>query len=151
VIIRRMAEGLTGLAALGALEVSGESGADGHAAQVGARVAAARRQPGTQLGELTGLRKDQISKTESGRRRLDVAELPRFANVLGVTVRHLHSGSAALILANSDFPEGHVRFTLAHELAHHILGDPREIIEEAEGAHPPVAGTAYPPSAVSRP
>lgn len=268
-----MTEGLTGLAALGAPEVSGESGADEHAAQVGAdehaaqvgaRVAAARKQlgmTGTQLGELTGLRKDQISKIESGRRRLDVAELPRFADALGVTVRHLlgqterpalavaarlavgagpeasytarrrarqlfeiddlltqvaqmpaarpsaagqlvaeqsrlrfgslpstkqaaqrqgrelaeltrreldlgsdalgdlaglieqhfavdvalsrlgtevdglcvHSGPAALILASSDFPEGHVRFTLAHELAHHILGDPREIIEEGEG------------------
>jgi Zn-dependent peptidase ImmA (M78 family)/transcriptional regulator with XRE-family HTH domain len=258
-----MSEGLTGLAALGAPEPSREFGVDEHAAQVGARVAAARKRlgmTGTQLGELTGLRKDQISKIESGRRRLDVAELPQFASALGVTVRHLlgqderpalavaarlaagagpevsyaarrrarqlfelddlltqvtqmpaarpsaggqavtgqsslrfgspppskqaaqrqgrelaeltrreldlgsdalgdlaglieqnfavdvalsplgteadglcvHSGPAALILASSDFPEGHVRFTLAHELAHHILGDPREIIEEGE-------------------
>jgi len=259
-----MEDGMTGLAALGEPATQPESAEpERHAEQVGARVAAARKRlrlSGTELGELVGLRKDQISKIESGRRRLDVAELPRFAAVLGVTVRHLlgladrpalaiaarlaagagpeamrsarrrarqlfeiddlltqvaampsarsspeglrvveeararfdrlprskaaaqrqgrelaeltrreldlgsdalgdlaavieqhfavdvalsplgtdadglcvHSGAAALILASSDFPDGHVRFTLAHELAHHLLADPREVIEEAE-------------------
>jgi transcriptional regulator with XRE-family HTH domain len=259
-----MTEGMTGLAALGVPAAPlGSAEPEQHAAQVGARVAAARKRrrlSGSELGEMVGLRKDQISKIESGRRRLDVAELPRFAAVLGVTVRHLlgqadraaleiaarlaagaspqamrsarrrarqlfeiddlltqviampparssaeglrvveesrarfgtvprskaaaqrqgralaelarseldlgsdalgdvaavmeqhfavdvalsplgteadglcvHSGTAALILASSDFPDGHVRFTLAHELAHHLLADPREVIEEAE-------------------
>ena len=259
-----MTEGLTGYAALGIPEPSAESEEpERHAAQVGERVAAARKQAGmsgSRLGEMVGLRKDQISKIETGRRRLDVAELPKFADALGVTVRYLlghterpalaiaarlaagagpdasqaarrrarqlfeiddlltqvahmpaprpsqggqtvrdlagtvcpgtpsskyaaqqhggklaeltrqtldlgsdalgdlaalieqhfavdvalsplgteadglcvHSGPGALILASSDFPDGHVRFTLAHELAHHILGDPREIIEEGE-------------------
>ena len=55
-------------------------------------MAAARKRrgmTGTELGEMVGLRKDQISKIESGRRRLDIAELPRVAAALGVTVRSL--------------------------------------------------------------
>ena len=44
----------------------------------------------------------------------------------------VHGDEAALILASSDFPDGHLRFTLAHELGHHLLNDPREVIEEAE-------------------
>src|SRR5215472_13605009 len=63
-----------------------------YAAQVGARVAAARKRrgmTGTELGDIVGLRKDQISKIESGRRRLDISELPRVAAALGVTVRSL--------------------------------------------------------------
>lgn len=260
-----MAEGKTGVAALGLPEASTHSAElEQHAAQVGARVAAARKSrgmTGTELGEIVGLRKDQISKIESGRRRLDISELPRVAAALGVTVRSLlgqadrpalavaarlagdagtdavravrrrarqlfeiddlltqvtgmppaqaspqglrlveqarerfgarprskaeaqrqgrdlaeltrteldlgsdalgdiaglieqhfavdvalsplgtgvdglciHSGAAALILANTDSSDGRVRFTLAHELSHHLLGDPREVIEEAEG------------------
>ncbi len=38
---------------------------------------------GNELGEMVGLRKDQISKIESGRRRLDVSELPRVAAGVG--------------------------------------------------------------------
>ena len=259
-----MTNGMTGLDALALPEAPLESAeSEQYAAQVGSRVAAARKQrgmTGTQLGEIVGLRKDQISKIESGRRRLDVSELPRVAAALGVTVRSLvgqaerpalaiasrltadagpdamrsvrrrarqlleiddlltqvigmtparsstrglrvveqaranfaarprskaqaqqqgrelaeltrreldlgsdalsdiaglieqhfavdvalsplgtevdglcvHSGTAALILANTDSSDGRVRFTLAHELAHHLLGDPREVIEEAE-------------------
>lgn len=259
------AEGITGLAALGLPESPLESTeVEQHAALVGARVAAARkrlRMTGTELGAMVGLRKDQISKIESGRRRLDISELPRVANALGVTVRSLigqaerpalavasrlapdagseavrsvrrrarqlleiddlltqvtgmpsarpssqglriaelaqarfntrprskteaqrqgrelaeltrseldlgsdalgdiaalieqhfavdvalsplgtdvdglcvHSGTAALILANTDSSDGRVRFTLAHELSHHLLRDPRVVIEEAEG------------------
>lgn len=256
-----MAEELTGLAALGLPETPLESAElEQHVAQVGARVAAARKRrgmTGTELGEMVGLRKDQISKIESGRRRLDISELPRVAAALGVTVRSLlgqadrpalaiatrlaadagadavrrrarqlfeiddlltqvtgmpparsspqglqvveqarhsfgarprtkaeaqrqgrelaeltrreldlggdalgdisglieqhfavdvalsplgtdvdglcvHGGAAALILANTDSSDGRVRFTLAHELGHHLLADPREVIEEAE-------------------
>jgi Zn-dependent peptidase ImmA (M78 family)/transcriptional regulator with XRE-family HTH domain len=257
-----MADDKTGLAALGLIETRAElPEPENYAVEVGARVAAARKQrrmSGTQLGEFIGLRKDQISKIESGRRRLDVAELPRVAAALGVTVRHLlgqaerpalavaarltagapsealrparrrarqllevedllmqvaelppaavseagtkvaeqararfrtrpsskaaaqrqgrelaelarreldlgsdalgdiaalieqnfaidvalsplgteadglcvHCGTSALIVASSDFPDGHLRFALAHELAHHLLNDPDEIIEE---------------------
>lgn len=257
-----MAKGKTGLAALGLTQTPLESAeSEEYAAQVGARVAAARKQrhiSGTELGEIIGLRKDQISKIESGRRRLDIAELPRVASALGVTVRHLlgqaerpalavaarlaagapsealrparrrarqlleiedlltqvtempsarasadgarvveqararfgtlprskaaaqkqghelaeltrreldlgsdalgdiaalieqnfavdvalsplgteadglcvHCGASGLILASSDFPDGHLRFTIAHELGHHLMNDPNEIIEE---------------------
>jgi Zn-dependent peptidase ImmA (M78 family)/transcriptional regulator with XRE-family HTH domain len=259
---RVMARGKTGLAALGMAEASAESlTPEEFPAQVGARVAAARKRrqmSGTQLGEIVGLRKDQISKIESGRRRIDIAELPRVASALGVTVNHLlgrperpalavaarlaagnpaqalrparrrarqlleiedlltqvvempssraseagmrvleqarvkfsthprskpiaqrqgrelaeltrreldlgsdalgdiaalieqnfavdvalsplgteadglcvHCGPSALVLASSDFSDGHLRFTLAHELGHHLLNDPNEIIEE---------------------
>ena len=259
-----MTDGMTGLAALGLPEAPVDSAElKQHAAQVGARVAAARKSwglTGSELGEMVGLRKDQISKIESGRRRLDISELPLVAAALGVTVRSLlgqadrpalaiaarlavdagvdavravrrrarqlfeiddlltqvtgmppaqaspqglkliekvrdrfgsrpkskaeaqrqgrelaeltrreldlggdalgdiaglieqhfavdvalstlgpdvdgmcvHSGEAALILANTDWPDGRVRFTLAHELGHHLVGDPREVIEEAE-------------------
>lgn len=41
-----------------------------------------------------------------------------------------HDGHQALLVANTDYTLGHVRFTLAHELGHHLLRDPREIIEE---------------------
>lgn len=88
-----MAEGMAGLAALGLAEAQQESAErERHASQVGARVAAARKRrnlTGTQLGAMVGLRKDQISKIESGRRRLDVSELPRIAGALGVSVRSL--------------------------------------------------------------
>lgn len=259
-----MTEDLTGPGALEsdfALPRSALEG--GGSAEVGARVAQARRRAGitgSQLGAAVGLRKDQISKIESGKRRLDIGELPGIAAALGVTVRYLlgqpeqpnlaiasrltvgagpdstraarrrarqllelddllgravgmpparpssagravmelaqarftsqprskaaaqsqgrqlaeltrqeldlggdalgdlaslfeqhfavdvafsplgtqadglcvHGEAAALILASSDFPDGHLRFTLAHELGHHLFGDPREIIEEAE-------------------
>jgi Zn-dependent peptidase ImmA (M78 family)/transcriptional regulator with XRE-family HTH domain len=259
-----MAEGLTGLEALGLDKTLAESiSSETSSAEIGARVAAARRRAGltgAELGAAVGLRKDQISKIESGKRRLDVGELPGVAAALDVTVRYLlgqperpglamaarlatgtgpastrparrrarqllelddllgqvadmpparpsptgavvleqarsgfaapprtkasaqaqglklaeltrheldlgsdalgdlaalfeqhfavdvalsplgtvadglcvHSSRSALILASSDFPNGHLRFTLAHELAHHLLGDPREVIEEAE-------------------
>lgn len=42
----------------------------------------------------------------------------------------VHSSDVALLMASTDFSEGHWRFTLCHELAHHLFGDPRELIEE---------------------
>lgn len=59
----------------------------------------------------------------------DVALSPLGKDVDGLCA---HTGDQALLVASSDFPDGHVRFTLAHELGHHLLGDPREVI--AEGA-----------------
>lgn len=265
-----MSDELTGLAALGTgssetdptmAEARGEAASE--TAGVGTRIAQARTTrglTGTELGELVGLRKDQISKIESGRRRVDVSELPKFASALGVTIRQLlgqterpalaiaarlamdaaptataparrrarqllelddlltqvggmaparssvagakvmelarqrftatpatkaaarrqgfelaevtrreldlgsdalgdvaavieahfavdvalsplgteadglcvHAGNTALILASTDYSDGHLRFTLVHELAHHLLADPREVIEENE-------------------
>ena len=43
-----------------------------------------------------------------------------------------HSHDRAIIVASTDFDAGHVRFTLAHELGHHLLDDPREVIDEVD-------------------
>lgn len=43
----------------------------------------------------------------------------------------VHTRDTRVIIANSLFTPGHVRFTLAHELAHHLFGDPREVITES--------------------
>lgn len=85
--------GRTGADALGWDEQPEETAVPGvAAAAVGQRVSKARRQAGMtgrQLGDAVGLRPDQISKIESGKRRLDIGELPRVAAALGVTVRYL--------------------------------------------------------------
>jgi Zn-dependent peptidase ImmA (M78 family)/transcriptional regulator with XRE-family HTH domain len=60
----------------------------------------------------------------------DVAISPMGTDVDGFCV---HGDHAALILASSDFTDGHLRFTIAHELGHHVFGDPREVIEESVG------------------
>jgi Zn-dependent peptidase ImmA (M78 family) len=44
-----------------------------------------------------------------------------------------HGGEAALLVVNTDYPTGRTRFTLAHELGHHLLRDPRDVIEEQLG------------------
>jgi transcriptional regulator with XRE-family HTH domain len=44
-----------------------------------------------------------------------------------------HDGEAALLVVNTDYPTGRTRFTLAHELGHHLLRDPRDVIEERLG------------------
>ncbi len=44
-----------------------------------------------------------------------------------------HDGAAALLVVNTDYPTGRTRFTLAHELGHHLLRDPRDVIEEQFG------------------
>lgn len=43
----------------------------------------------------------------------------------------VHSDDFALLMASTDFSQGHTNFTLAHELAHHLFRDPREIITES--------------------
>ncbi|MCP3798253.1 helix-turn-helix transcriptional regulator [Allokutzneria sp. A3M-2-11 16] len=80
---------------------------------------------GSELGAAIGLRKDQISKIESGKRRLDVGELPGIAAALGVTARHLvgqpeRSGLAvAARLAVGTGPEA---TRAARRRARHLLG-----------------------------
>jgi Zn-dependent peptidase ImmA (M78 family) len=73
------------------------------------------------LGDVAGLIEQHFA--------VDVALSTLGPDVDGMCV---HSGAAALVLANTDWPDGRVRFTLAHELGHHLLADPREVIEEAE-------------------
>jgi hypothetical protein len=53
---------------------------------------------------------------------------------VGKTVSGLcaHGADVALMLVSSSFPVGHQRFTAAHELAHHLVGDPREVIIESD-------------------
>lgn len=257
-----MEKGLRGLEALGSLELSPVQPAVDDSA-VGERVAQARHRrlmTGEALGAQVGLGKDQISKIESGLRRIKVRELPSFADALGVTIGYLlgqpsqprvamahrlvadsepgsvhairrralqlieaedllnqratpmppaasaagsrvrdfannelasrprnrdeaqrqgrqlaervreelnlggdeigdlaglierHFGidvalsplgtdcdglcvrgdGIALLVASSDFPGGHLRFTLAHELGHDLFGDPRDVIDERE-------------------
>jgi IrrE N-terminal-like domain len=58
---------------------------------------------------------------------IDVECGPFGSAVSGMCV---HAGPIALILANTQLTIGHLRFTLAHELAHHLLGDPREVVIE---------------------
>jgi Zn-dependent peptidase ImmA (M78 family) len=73
------------------------------------------------LGDIAGLIEQHFA--------VDVGLSPLGGDVDGLCV---HSGAIALILASTNSPDGRVRFTLAHELGHHLLNDPREVIEEAE-------------------
>jgi transcriptional regulator with XRE-family HTH domain len=60
----------------------------------------------------------------------DVALSPLGAGSDGLCA---HDGDAALLVVNTDYPLGRTRFTLAHELGHHLLHDAREVIEESQG------------------
>jgi Zn-dependent peptidase ImmA (M78 family) len=62
---------------------------------------------------------------------VDVALSPLGTRADGLCV---HGNEVNLIMASSDFPAGHVRFTLAHELAHHLFGDTQEVRSEDEMA-----------------
>lgn len=60
--------------------------------EVGLRLAEARRRAGMtqeRLGQAMGLDKTQVSKIESGRRRLDISEVALAANALSVSTRSL--------------------------------------------------------------
>ncbi|GHF42773.1 hypothetical protein GCM10018790_20780 [Kitasatospora xanthocidica] len=72
-----------------------------------------------ELGDLPGLIERHFG--------VDVALSPLGTDVDGLCV---HGDSVALIVASTDFSQGHVRFTLAHELGHHLFGDPRDVIDE---------------------
>ncbi|MHB9864399.1 helix-turn-helix domain-containing protein [Streptomyces sp. YIM S03343] len=74
-----------------------------------------------ELGDLPGLIERHFG--------VDVALSPLGTRTDGLCV---HGDGVALIVASTDFSQGHVRFTLAHELGHHLLGDPRDVIDEGE-------------------
>ncbi|MDR2986966.1 MAG: ImmA/IrrE family metallo-endopeptidase [Nocardiopsaceae bacterium] len=56
---------------------------------------------------------------------LDVLAWPTGTGVSGLCA---HGQGVAMALISTSFPRGHQRFTAAHELAHHLLRDPREIV-----------------------
>jgi Zn-dependent peptidase ImmA (M78 family)/transcriptional regulator with XRE-family HTH domain len=56
---------------------------------------------------------------------LDVLAWPTGKAVSGLCA---HGQGVAMMLISTAFPYGHQRFTTAHELAHHLLRDPREIV-----------------------
>jgi Zn-dependent peptidase ImmA (M78 family) len=100
------------------------------------RSKAAAQQQGRELAELTRRELDlgsdalgDVAGLIEQHFAVDVALAPLGTDADGLCA---HSGTAALILASSDFSNGHLRFTLAHELGHHLLGDPREVIEESQ-------------------
>lgn len=74
-----------------------------------------------EIGDLPGLIEREFG--------VDVAVSPLGADADGLCV---HGDGVAMIVASSDFSDGHVRFTLAHELGHHILDDSRDIIDEQQ-------------------
>jgi transcriptional regulator with XRE-family HTH domain len=93
---------------------------------------------------VAGARLAQIVRDELGLGYAPVADLPALCErhfglnavtwPIGEAVSGLcaHGADIAVVLVSSSFPRGHQRFTGAHELAHHILGDPREVIVESD-------------------
>jgi hypothetical protein len=59
---------------------------------------------------------------------LDVLAWPTVKAVSGLCA---HGQGIAMMLISTAFSRGHQRFTAAHELAHHLLRDPREIVVDA--------------------
>lgn len=59
----------------------------------------------------------------------------------------VHDDGVALLFASSSATTGHLRFTLAHELAHHLLDDPQEIVIDKDlfsrGTSPEVTANAF--------
>jgi Zn-dependent peptidase ImmA (M78 family)/transcriptional regulator with XRE-family HTH domain len=60
---------------------------------------------------------------------LDVLAWPTGEAVSGLCA---HGRGVAMMLISTAFPRGHQRFTAAHELAHHLLRDPREIVIDSD-------------------
>jgi Zn-dependent peptidase ImmA (M78 family)/transcriptional regulator with XRE-family HTH domain len=60
---------------------------------------------------------------------LDVLAWPTGTAVSGLCA---HGDGVAMMLVSTDFPRGHQRFTAAHELAHHLLRDPREVVVDGD-------------------
>lgn len=60
---------------------------------------------------------------------LDVLAWPTGKAVSGLCA---HGQGIAMMLVSTAFPRGHQRFTAAHELAHHLLHDPREIVIDSD-------------------
>jgi len=98
----------------------------------------AARKQGLELAEMTRRELDlgsdalgDLAAIIEAHFAVDVALSPLGTEADGLCV---HAGSAALILASTDYSNGHLRFTLAHELGHHLLGDTRSVIEENDHA-----------------
>ncbi|MFI5492904.1 helix-turn-helix domain-containing protein [Actinoplanes sp. NPDC051859] len=91
-----------------------------------------------------GIRLAQIVREELGLGVAPVGDLPALCErhfglntvtwPTGKDVSGLcaHGADIAVVLVSSSFPRGHQRFTTAHELDHHILKDPREVIVESD-------------------
>jgi Zn-dependent peptidase ImmA (M78 family)/transcriptional regulator with XRE-family HTH domain len=91
-----------------------------------------------------GARLAAIVREELGLGRAPIRDLPALVErhfglgsvswPVGKSVSGLcaHGADVALMLVSSSFPVGHQRFTAAHELAHHLVGDPREVIIESD-------------------
>jgi Zn-dependent peptidase ImmA (M78 family)/DNA-binding XRE family transcriptional regulator len=60
---------------------------------------------------------------------LDVLAWPTGKGVSGLCA---HGQDVAVALVSTSFPRGHQRFTAAHELAHHLLRDPREVVIDSD-------------------
>ncbi len=60
---------------------------------------------------------------------LDVISWPTGIAVSGLCA---HGRGVAMALISTSFPRGHQRFTAAHELAHHLLSDPRELVIDSD-------------------
>jgi Zn-dependent peptidase ImmA (M78 family)/transcriptional regulator with XRE-family HTH domain len=60
---------------------------------------------------------------------IDVLAWPAGTAVSGLCA---HGEGVAMMVVSTGFPRGHQRFTAAHELAHHLLLDPREIVIDAD-------------------
>ena len=56
---------------------------------------------------------------------LDILAWPTGTGVSGLCA---HGRGVVIMLVSTAFTRGHQRFTAAHELAHHLLGDPREVV-----------------------
>ena len=72
---------------------------------------------------------------------VDVVLWPTGESVSGLCV---HGDGVAVLFVSSSFPYGHQRFTLAHELAHHLVDDPQEVVidEDLFGRGTPPETTA---------
>jgi Zn-dependent peptidase ImmA (M78 family)/transcriptional regulator with XRE-family HTH domain len=93
-----------------------------------------------------GARLAEIVREELGLGRAPIRDLPALVErhfglgsvtwPVGKSVSGLcaHGADVAVMLVSSSFPVGHQRFTAAHELAHHLVGDPREVIIESDFA-----------------
>jgi Zn-dependent peptidase ImmA (M78 family)/transcriptional regulator with XRE-family HTH domain len=60
---------------------------------------------------------------------IDVLLWPTGTAVSGLCA---HGQGVAMMLISTSFSRGHQRFTTAHELAHHLLSDPREIVVDSD-------------------
>jgi Zn-dependent peptidase ImmA (M78 family)/transcriptional regulator with XRE-family HTH domain len=60
---------------------------------------------------------------------VDVLNWPTGPSVSGLCV---HGDGVAMMLVSTSFSIGHQRFTAAHELAHHLLSDPRSVVVEED-------------------